>query len=63
MQLGVAGAVARMENGEVKEEDEDDVELSMIACVLAMADKIKELILVKTPHYEEKERSHGRGRG
>lgn len=52
-----------MENGEVTEDKEDDVELEMIACVLAMADKIKRLILVKTPTYEEEEeRSNGRHR-
>ena len=51
-----------MESGQVKEENEGDVELSMIACVLAMSDKIKELILVKTPDYSEG-RSNGRGRG
>ncbi len=52
----------QMENGEVKEEDEGKVELSMIACVLAMSDKIKELILVRTPNFSEG-RSNGRGRG
>ena len=41
----------------------NEVELEMIACVLAMADKIKRLILVKTPTYEEEEDySHGRHR-
>ncbi len=44
----------KMDRGEVKEEEEDKIELSMIACVLAMSENIKKLIKVKTPNYENK---------
>ena len=37
----------KMENGLVTEQDEDKVELQMIASTLAMSDKIKQLILMK----------------
>jgi len=50
----------QMENGEVEQKDEDMVEVLMIACVLAMSDKIKELILVRTGNLSEG-REHGRG--
>ena len=50
----------RMDNGEVTEEDEEKVELEMIACVLAMAEKVKVRILSKTSTFKEEEKSHGR---
>ena len=51
----------KMENGEVTEADEEAVELEMIACVLAMADKVKRLILTKTPTYDRGDNlGHGR---
>ena len=39
----------QMENGDIKEEDENVTELSMIACILAMSEKVKRYI--KAKHY------------
>ena len=53
----------KMESMEVTEGNENHVELHMIACVLAIAEKVKRLIKVKTPDLEpEEEVSHGMGR-
>ena len=51
-----------MENGEVKEEDEEKVELDIMCCCLAIEDATKSLgPRVLTPEPEE-ERTHGRSR-
>lgn len=49
----------QMENMAVTPENEDHVELHMIACVLTMAEKIKRLIKVKTPDVVTEEESYG----
>ena len=51
----------QMENGDIKEEDENVTELSMIACILAMSEKVKSLI--KAKHYvSSKEETNERTR-
>ena len=50
-----------MENGEVKEEDEDKVELEVMCCCLAIEDAVKRRTRVLTPDYEE-EMTNGRSR-
>ena len=53
----------QMDNGEIKEEDEEKIELSMIACILAMSEKVKRLILTKHPSLsDEEEMGHARSR-
>ena len=52
----------QMENGQIRDEDEDMVELSMIACILAMSEKLKLLIKMKTRDREKEEIGHARGR-
>lgn len=51
----------RMENGLVEEKDEGKAELQMIASTLAMADKIKQLILTKN-YSESKADGYARSR-
>ena len=53
----------QMENNEISEEDEDMVELSMIACILAMSEKVRILVKKKLPEKEKKEEvTYGRSR-
>lgn len=53
--------VDKMENGEIKQEDEDKVELAIICCCLAIEDAVKKkrLVLIKN---EAKEEGMGRVR-
>lgn len=50
----------QMDNGDIKEEDEGTVEMSMIACILAMSEKVKRIVLAKQRSVEKEELSHGR---
>ena len=53
----------QMENGQIRDEDEDMVELSMIACILAMSEKVRILVKKKLPEKEKKEEvTYGRSR-
>ena len=53
----------KMENYQVSEEQSDKVELEMIACVLAMADKVKRLVLARTGAYDrDEDLENGRSR-
>ena len=52
--------INKMENGEVKQEDEDKVELAVMCCSLAIEDAVKRRIKELTRH-EEKEEGMSRG--
>ena len=43
-----------MDEGKIKKEDEEKVELQMICCCLAIEDEIRELIMLKRSELEEK---------
>ena len=50
----LTGLLEKMENGEIKQENEKSVELEMICCCLAIKDAVLKKQLVLTPSGEEK---------